>query len=180
MHIVKFLIVLVVSASVFANEEPEKKAEKKDLPPWVEIQNKLSGYESRIRQLRGNINSLIIQKSQLPKDSPKVKEIVDEMVRQHKTLRKVVEDYDKQSAILKFRYPEKGAKANRKYEKIEVKSLEEMETELGTEGRLNRNLNTMRAQYGKRAASTTSTTIQVQVAPQEKSIEDAGSVILKK
>lgn len=157
------------------------KVEKKDLPAWVEIQNKVSSLESKINSIQGNIRKLIEDKKHLPANSPAVKAVLEDMVKQHNELRALAAEYEKQNAILKFRFPEKGAKGVRNYEKIEVKSLEDMETELGTEGRLNRNLKVMRSKYPSKSAVVTSTTLMpIQKEPQQKSIEEAGAVILRK
>jgi hypothetical protein len=69
------------------------------------------------------------------------------MVSEHKTLQKNIEDYDQARSYLQYRFPEKGLKGERQYERIELKSLVEMESEMGLDSRIKRTLRKVRNQY---------------------------------
>lgn len=105
--------------------------------------------ESKYIQKRDAVNSSIIQKQKLPANSPEIKVVVDQMVLDYKDMRKLKEEYEKKLIIFKYRFPEKSLKQERKYGTLEVKSLEQMEQELGIDGRLNRNTKKIRSQYGE-------------------------------
>jgi len=174
----------------------EGKGEKKELPEWVEIQTQISTLDSRIIQKKETIAHLIEEKQHLAGDNPHVKEIIDDMVSNYKEMRKLQEDFEKKMIIYKFRYPERGAKEDRKYGPIEIKSLEQMEQELGLEGRLNRNIKKMRTQYQSSDSAKGASETSGHKAPgepganphegspdnisHEKSIDDAGTIIIKK
>lgn len=120
---------------------------KVELPEWVEMQSRLMGLETQMSQKREAIRRLIEEKEHLKSNSPEVKPVVDEMVATHKELQKLMGDYEKESTVFKYRFPERGAKEGRTYHPIEIKTLQEMEHELGMEGRLTRNLKKIRSQY---------------------------------
>lgn len=127
-----------------SHEEAKAKVE---LPEWVEMQSRLMGLETQMSQKREIIRRLIEEKEHLKANSPEVKPVVDEMVTAHKELQKLMGDYEKESTIFKYRFPERGAKKGRTYSPIEIRTLQEMEHELGMEGRLTRNLKKIRSQY---------------------------------
>ena len=165
--------------------EEEKPAKEKELPEWVGLQTQLSTLDSKMNQKKDAIARLIEEKQKLPADSPEIKADIDEMVSEYKELLKVTDEFDKKMTIFKFRYPERGVKEERKYGHPEVKSLDQMEQELGIDGRLNRNLQKMRSQYGKihNPGSPDSLDKASQNAPtpnNQKSIDETGTIILKK
>lgn len=59
-----------------------------------------------------------------------------EINKEHKELRDLITEYDKKRTILRYRYPEAGAASDRKYKRIELKSLDELKTETVMEKRL--------------------------------------------
>lgn len=190
--ILNILILLFFGSMSLANTEEkpaeeghgEAKQEKKaDLPPWTEIQNKISQLEAKMEQKRSNINRLIEEKQHVKPDSLRVKEIINLMISEHKELQSLAKEHEKTITILKFRYPERGAKEDRKYEPTEVKSLEQMEQELGIDGRLTRNMKKLRKQYGEDEESKKKPKIQEQKKVEmkkEKSIEESGTIIIHK
>lgn len=157
-----------------ANAAPAQpgKGESEKMPQWVEIQNELSMISAKSNALRGNIRKLLEEKRELPENSHKLKEVTDELVKQHKDLKKLSNEYEQQRAILKYRYPERALQSGFQ-ERIEVKSLQEMETELNLDDRLSRNLQKVRTQYNTKPR-------KVQTKKQTKPIEESESMILRK
>jgi hypothetical protein len=106
------------------------------------------------------------------------------MVADHKEMQKLIEEYDKQMTIFKFRFPERGLKEERLYSPHENKSLDQMEQELGLDGKLNRNMKKMRSQYSSPEKTPQTTdekpTEKKPEEPVQKSIDESGSIILKK
>lgn len=197
MSIHKFLFAALVltSALVFASEDagketkPEEKQEEskgakpedKRQPEWVELQGRIGMLESKVNAKQTNINRLIEEKKKLPADSPRVPEIVKDLVSEYKEYRDAVLEYEKQSALLKYRFPERGLKEERQYEVIELKTLDEMEAQLGIDGRLDRNLKRMHQQYG---GTQTATPVKSKKKSDAKSgarpIDESPNIILQK
>lgn len=147
-------------------------AESDKMPGWVSIQNELSMISAKTNAVKGNIRKLLEEKRELPENSHKLKELIDELVKQHRDLKKLSVEYEQQRSILRYRYPERAVRSGFQ-EKIEVKSLEEMESELNLDERLNRNLNKVRSQYQSKPKRTDS-------KKHTKPIEDSDSIILRK
>ncbi len=165
--------------------ESGKTEEKSSLSPWMPIENKIIELEGKIKSKRENITSLIQHKNSLPPNSPELKGLIKEIVKQHKEFREMTEELEKKLTILKYRYPERNSKRKQVYQRVEVKSVEDMEEVLGVDGKLNRNMKRMRSHFKpeeKQAAAPESAKQQEAVAPvnKEPSIEEAGSILIKK
>ncbi len=124
--------------------EGEKKAEKKD--EYAEVQAKVAALEAKIRASEEIIKKLVEEKHS-EKDQKKISEIIKSLVAEHKTMQKNNEEYEQAKSYLRYRFPEKGLKGEREYERIEVKSLEEIENELTLESKLKKTLGKVRKQY---------------------------------
>jgi len=156
------LVTLTISSSlVFANDPPpaehggggEKPAEgeaKKEEKPkgdtYAIVSAKVSALEAKVKMGQDEIKHLIEEKSKTS-DPAKIDEIVKQMVTAHKTLQANVKEYDQARALLKYRYPEKGMVGEREYERIEVKSLADMENEMSLSSSVKRTLKKVRTQY---------------------------------
>lgn len=138
-------------------EASEKKDEAvkepaKQSPEWLKMQNDLNSLQAKVKAKQESIRGLVTEKNRV-QDPKQVKQILDTMTAEYKEMRKLTEEYEKQRTILLFRYPDKGKVGSRSYEKILLKSLEDMDTEFGVEGRLNKGLKKMRQQYGSQDMS---------------------------
>jgi len=123
-------------------------SQKKQMNEATELQAKVQALQAKIKSKEENINKLIEEKNQT-KDSEKVKDIIAEMVADHKEMSKMIEEYEQNRSLLRYRYPEKGYKGGRTYERMEVKPLDQMENQMSVESKLKRNLKTVHAQYGQ-------------------------------
>ncbi|MNK75230.1 hypothetical protein D3C87_947670 [compost metagenome] len=161
-----FVSLMLVSQFSFA-EEPGGGAEKKEgeaaaggeaaapkerrtsEASYAEVQAKVSGLEAKIRSGEEEIAKLIAEK-QHTTNPERTSQIVSEMVRLHREMQTNARDYDQQRSLLKYRYPEKGIGGEkREYERIEVKSLDEMEDSLSLSSSVNKTLKKVRTQYEK-------------------------------
>lgn len=140
--------VLVAGAPAFAAEEAKKSAE---LPEWVQVQSTIAALRGKINSQKTSIDGLIKAK-QKEKDPKKLLEIVNTLTKEHKDHRKTIEEYNKEINLLKYRFPEVGLKGKEKYERMQLKSLEDMETEMTLEGQINKAVGKMRSQYGTEKA----------------------------
>ncbi|MGZ3742321.1 MAG: hypothetical protein ACXWRE_00925 [Pseudobdellovibrionaceae bacterium] len=155
---------MFLTISVFANEAKEEKKEsagaaeagagesnvtepqKKQMNEATELQARVQALRAKVKSKEEIINKLIEDKNHT-KDPEKVKEIISEIVTEHKEMSKMVEEYEQNRSLLRYRYPEKGYAGTRSYERMEVKPLEQMESQMSIEAKLNRNLRTIHSQY---------------------------------
>ncbi len=156
---------------------------KTQVAPWVEVENKIQELYSKIKSKEATIIQLLEEKDHMPNGSPMLQHTVKEIVREHKELRGLAEDYEKNLNILKYRFPERNAKQERSYGKIEVKSIDDMEQALGIDGKLTRNMKKMRTQFGVEAKpEVVHHTVPKSAVkpPKDQSIEEASTIILQK
>lgn len=153
--IVSVCILLVAQIS-FA-EEPAPAAGETAAPKerrtseasYAEVQAKVSGLEAKIRSAEDEIAKLIAEK-QHTTSPERTNQIVSEMVKLHREMQANAREYDQQRSLLKYRYPEKGTGGEkREYERIEVKTLDEMEDSLSLSSSVNKTLKKVRTQYEK-------------------------------
>ena len=184
------LVILSFSLNVFANEAPpaavggkgeaKQPGDDKGLPEWVMIEAQIATLESKIGAKEENIKKIIEEKKKISDDSPKAKELIDALISEHNEMKKYVSDYEKQRTLLKFRFPERGIKADRKYQRKEMKSLEAMEDEFSLEGKLNKNIRKMRRQFPKANQVAQPETEEDVRKPASDSVDEAKSIILQK
>lgn len=157
--ILSMISLVLRPTSTFAGEEKpaaekaEPKAEGKegvsesDSMPWLAIEAKIQELAAKIESKKESINKMLEEKEKLKDNSPELKDKIKEIISEHKALEKMADDYSSQINLLKYRYPERHAKRDRKYDRVDVKSVEDMEQALGVDGRLNRNMSRMRTAY---------------------------------
>jgi hypothetical protein len=122
-------------------------SQKKQADEATELQAKVQALEAKVRTKDENIRKLIEEKNET-KDPKKVEEIIGQMVVEHKEMNKLIQEYEQNRSLLRYRYPEKGLHGVRTYERMETKPLDQMENQFGIEAKLNRNLKTLHSQYG--------------------------------
>ena len=153
-------------------------------PEWVALQNQINQLEGKMQQKKEAIEKLVEEKQHLKEGSPEIKEVIDQMLREYKELQSTTKEFDAKVIVLKYRFPERGLKGMRTYETIELKSLEDMEKELGTDGRLSRNQQKIRSQYNPQSPAQENASEVKKPSPRlenkEKSIDEAGTIILQK
>jgi hypothetical protein len=193
---VLFISVAMILGGAFAKAETaaetkeEKKVDKSEnkasLAPWVEVENKVTELNSKIKSKQRNILQLIEDKNKMPGSSPELKKLVKELVKEHKELQGLVEEYHQKVGLLKYRFPERNARTERIYKRVEIKSLDEMEQTLGVDGKLNRNLKRMRSQFQEKGGAEMADLLPVSREPAsvqkgtEPSIEEADPIIMQK
>ena len=125
------------------------KSGESGLPPWFHTEAKLSELFARTRYKEEDLNKLIEQKNNLKEGDPKTKFLVDQITAEHKALQNLINEYNKNLSELKYRFPERGMKADRSYKKKDLKSIESMEKAVGIDAKLSQSLNKARGQFGK-------------------------------
>jgi hypothetical protein len=125
-------------------------SQKKQADEATELQAKVQALQAKVRTKDENIRKLIEEKNET-KDAAKVKEIIQQMVTEHKEMNTLIQEYEQNRSLLRYRYPEKGIHGARTYERMEAKPLEQIENQLSVEAKLNRTLKTVKSQYGEPA-----------------------------
>lgn len=186
-------ILLLVSANAWASgggehgggheaATPATKEIKSAEESYNVVFARVQGLEAKVHSNQQEIEKLILEK-QHTKDQVKVNEIIKQMLNLHKELGKNIKEYDQQRALLKYRYPEKGQTEKREYERIELKSIEDMESQMSISSTLKRTLKKVRSQYEspeeQKTANEGKTSKESFQAPAEKS-SLTEPVILKK
>lgn len=167
-----------------AKAEAAPAAHPVNLTPWVEVEAKIQELSAKVKTKQANLIKLFEEKNHLANNSPELKVKVQEIVKEHAEMRSLAAEYDKQLNLLKYRFPERNAKAARKYDRFEIKSVDDMEQAMGVDGKLTRNLRKVRSQYRTQKRDMASEAVG-EVTPttlkkQEGSIEDSGSIIMHK
>lgn len=140
---------------------------KSDEESFNVVQARVLGLEAKVRSAEDEIKKLIEEK-QRTKDPEKLNEIIRQMIAVHKQLENHAKEYDQQRAFLNYRYPEKGQSEKRKYQRHEVKSIEEMEGQMSLSKSVQKTMKKVRMQYENADASLipTKTKSQKETAPE--------------
>lgn len=155
--VLKFFLAAVISISAdlsLAEEKAEQKAEAKPATEeksamqseWFELQARLQVLKAKIRSKNENVKKLISEK-QVTKDEKRAVAIVNDLKQEYADLQATIRDYEEQRAKLNYRFPEKGLTEGRTYQRVEVKTLDEMENEFSLEGKVKKALGLLRQQY---------------------------------
>ncbi len=154
MYLIKaFLLMLFVSLSAFAQKEapaegavPEVKAYSgKQSFEWTDVQKKLAEQKAKLEAQETLVKNLIVEKSHASGSSQNNKN--QEIQTEHRKLQKMTEDYNQLSSDYETKFPEKGVKENRIYNRLEVKTIDGIKGDLTLEGRLNKLHSHVLSQY---------------------------------
>jgi hypothetical protein len=140
------------SISVLAQEssEPEKKEGEGAAAPaggtksnadreWAQRTSKLNIQDQKIKDATAKLQKLIQAKNsgQKIRDEKNVEvNVLDEITTTYKELKTNVDEYSVGKDELRFRFPEEGVVIERQYVPLRLKSLDEIEREIGIEGTL--------------------------------------------
>lgn len=122
-------VILATSAGFFA---PATKAES-----WSLHAFRQGTQLAQIRALEKGIQDLIESKRKTT-DPARLAIIANDLVARHKELTEAIRSYDKEALHVRFKHPDRSDAGDRKYVRVRIRSLEEMENEFGLDGRLNR------------------------------------------
>lgn len=140
-------------------EEPkaeEKDSEKKEgaaapvrdanQQAWYDLQARIMALKAKIRGKSDSVKRLIQEKEGI-KDEKQAVTIVNQLKADYKELQTAVKEYEEQRSLAAYRFPEKGRSEGRVYERIEMKTLDQMESEFSLEGKVSKVLARLRRQY---------------------------------
>lgn len=125
-------------ASVAVQAKPEE---------WLELINTVATSKGKLDAQRTVVDNLIKEKHE-SKSSAQTQDVIKRLVVEHKLLNKLIEEYEQHKQLLKYRYPEKGIKEARKYERVETQTLEELENSATVENRIKASVKKAKIKYG--------------------------------
>jgi len=169
-----------------AAPEPAKAPTTAETSPWVSVETKIQELSAKAKNKEALIQKMIEEKRSMKDGSSELRNKITELVREHKDLEKMTKDLQQQVNLLKYRFPERYSRTDRKYDRLQVKTLEEMEQALGVDGKLSRNMHRFRTQYqvpppvDQRSPASAPAEGAPGLKQKEQSIEEADSIILRK
>lgn len=104
---------------------------------YGEDQSKLQGYTREIDDLEKQIHHLIAEKRKAD-EKEEIKRLVDQIAESYKRLQKASRDREALWLHIRFKHPEQASSLEKRYTRFKLKSLQEMEAEVGIDGRLDR------------------------------------------
>lgn len=167
-------------------EAADKDKAKNDAPvttdkPWVEIENKMALLKSRREVLMAGMNKVREERDAQRPGTPEYKQKQDEYVKTHKDWKQVGEDFNRLLNQLKYRFPERVLKSSRiQTEAMQNKSVEELESELGIDGKLNRMMRKMSTIYGIKVPEPEAPRAPVERKGIEDSLTEEPQIIIRK
>lgn len=93
--------------------------------------------EREVEALEQEMKGLIHHQHQAH-GNDEVKRIVDTLAATHKKYSKTLKDYEELRLHVRFKHPDEADQSERNYRRFTVKSLKELESEVGLDGRLDR------------------------------------------
>lgn len=105
--------------------------------PWPEHLAKIQKLKSEIDALEGEIKHMIHEKRGSHVESS-VREITEEIAAKYKTLKEASDKLEEETTHIRFKHPEQADQLDRKYARHHLKSIDDLESEVGIDGRLDR------------------------------------------
>jgi len=125
----------------------EEKQQQERTKEWMDVVTSLSSLKAKIKSKEDTIKEIIHHKNSA-KSKAEAEALVGELLREHKELTKLLEDYNQSAQLLKYRYPDVGITEKRKYEKIEIKSIDDYEDAQTIEGQVKKTVAKVKTHYG--------------------------------
>ncbi len=145
---------LVFSAAYAQENNQQGQQQQKpgsDQSEWLSLQAKLQVLKSKIRSKTDIVRKLINDK-QVTTDEKTAVSIVNTLKVEYRDLQIAIREYEEQRSLMNYRFPEKGRSESRTYERIEMKPLEQMETEFSLEGKVKKTVSRLKSAYSSSSA----------------------------
>lgn len=146
-------------ASEGAPKSEEKKAEEgggsehggggasKKKNEFMEVQSQVAALQAKVKAQSDMVINLIQHKAH-EKNPAKIAEINQELSHAYKELTETNKQYEQKRALFLYRFPEKGLKtADRRYQRIEMKSLQDMEKQVTLDSKIKVSLEKAKTKY---------------------------------
>jgi hypothetical protein len=159
---IKIIFPLLLSLLVFANEGGEAppaenhgggeagaapSADQKAQKELQDVEKQVAGLAAKIKAKNDSIEHLLTQKN-IESDAEKTAELVKLVQQEHRELKTLTSEYNTQLGILQYRFPERGLNLQRRYQRLDTKSIDEMEKNLGLDAHLKKSRDKIKTVYG--------------------------------
>lgn len=101
----------------------------------------------KIREKERKIGELIRAKNATKEDA-KLLPLLAEVKKEYAELEKFYKELEEEKRHVRFEHPDKGVEIDRKYRAFKIRTIEDMENEIGTDGRLSRLKSKIMKKYG--------------------------------
>lgn len=125
----------------------EERQQQERTKEWMDVVSSLSTLKAKIKSKEDTIKEIIHHKNSA-KTKAEAEALVGELLREHKELTKLLEDYNQSAQLLKYRYPDVGITEKRKYQKMDLKTIDEYEDSQTIEGQIKRTVSKVKTHYG--------------------------------
>lgn len=125
----------------------EDKKQQGRTKEWSDVVSGLGSLKAKIASKEDTIKEIIHHKEHA-KNKAEAEVLVNELLKEHKELSKLMEEYNSSAQLLKYRYPDVGITEKRKYEKLEMKSLDQYEESKTLEGQIKKTVTKLKSHYG--------------------------------
>ncbi len=150
---IKILCCLLFVVHLHAEEATED-AESAEAPATAsankeltEVEKQVASLSAKIKAKSDSIENLLKQKT-TERNSEKLSEIVKLVQQEHRDLEKLTREYNAKLGVLQYRFPERGLSLGRRYQRLNTKSLDDMEKTLGLEAHLKKSREKAKTVYG--------------------------------
>lgn len=130
-----------------AGETPQDKTQQERTKEWMDLSAQISSLKTKIAGKEDAIKDAIKHK-QHASSKADAEHAVQTLLKEHGELKKLEEEYNEKTQLMKYRYPEVGITEKRKYERIKVKSLEDYEQMMSLEGEVKMSVIKIKEHYG--------------------------------
>lgn len=117
---------------------------------WPKVQAEVAALKAKINQSEETIKKLNEDRLKT-RDEEARAEIQKNIKTEYQNLKQIVKDYEERRNYFMYRFPEKGRTAAREYQRIELKSLDEIENQHSLEAKVSKAVKTMRGQFKSEA-----------------------------
>jgi hypothetical protein len=114
---------------------------------WAAHEVSLRSQIDKIREKEKKIGELIHLKNETKEDA-KLKPLLAEIKKEYGDLEKFYKELEEEKRHVRFEHPDQGMDVERKYRAFKIRTIEDMENEIGTEGRLSRLKSKVLKKYG--------------------------------
>lgn len=130
-----------------AVENVSDKAQQERTKEWMDLSSQISGLKTKINGKEEAIKEIIKHKHHA-KNKSEAEHAVQNLLKEHAELKKLQEEYNEKTQLMKYRYPDVGVTEKRKYERIKVKSIEDYEQMIGLESDVKKSVIKIKEHYG--------------------------------
>lgn len=104
---------------------------------WMEHMTRIPNLKHQTEELELELKNLIKEKRQAESDA-KVRTLTLEIGEKYKALKEAGEKLEAETNHVRFKHPEQAAALDHKYVRFKVKTLHDLESEVGIDGKLDR------------------------------------------